>query len=308
MTDRCITIDCDYLGPEIACAYLRVSGDECAFVETNTAFAVPRLLAALAESGHKPEDVRWIIVTHVHLDHAGGAGVLAAACPNATVLAHPSAARHLRDPSKLIAGAEAVYGEARFAELYGEIRAIDASRVRELADGERFDFGAGSMCVHHTRGHANHHFVVEDPACATVFSGDTFGLAYPALQRGGPFAFPSTSPVGFHATEAHASVDRILALNSETICFTHFGSHGGRDTLQTMAEQLHEWIDFSEGLRVGLAGDAQRPGAYDEVHAALRAHMQTMAERHHLTLDAADWELLALDLDLNAQGIVAVAR
>src|SRR5262245_32932848 len=114
-----VTIDCDYIRPRFAAAYLRVAGDEAAFVETDTAHAAPKLLAALAEQGLSPEAVRWVIVTHVHLDHAGGAGAVMRACPNATLLAHPRAARHLVDPSKLTASAIQVYGDARFRDLYG---------------------------------------------------------------------------------------------------------------------------------------------------------------------------------------------
>src|SRR3954471_23425092 len=108
------TIDCDYIYPRFAAAYLRVAGDEAAFVETNTSHAAPKLLAALASRGMRPEQVRWVIVTHVHLDHAGGAGAIMRACPNATLLAHPRAARHIVDPSKLVASATKVYGAERF--------------------------------------------------------------------------------------------------------------------------------------------------------------------------------------------------
>ena len=94
-TPRLVTIDCDYVAPQLASAYLRVQGDEAAFVETNTALAVPKLLDALAREGLRPEQVRWVIVTHVHLDHAGGASALERACPNEKLLAHPRAARHL---------------------------------------------------------------------------------------------------------------------------------------------------------------------------------------------------------------------
>src|SRR5690349_3353939 len=156
------TLDCDLL-PQFTAVYLRVAGDECAFIETHTAHAQPKLLAALAERHLRPEQVRWIVVTHAHLDHAAGAGALMAACPNATLVAHPRAARHLIEPEKLIAGATAVYGEARFAELYGTIAPIPKQRVLALDDGATFSLGDATLRVHHTAGHANHHFVVADP-------------------------------------------------------------------------------------------------------------------------------------------------
>ncbi|HEY2510095.1 MAG TPA: MBL fold metallo-hydrolase, partial [Polyangiaceae bacterium] len=178
------TIDCDLI-PRFTAAYLRVAGDECAFVEAHTPHALPKLLGALEAQGRRPEEVRWIVVTHAHLDHASGASALLAQCPNAVLLAHPRAARHLIDPQKLVASATQVYGEARFAELYGRIDPIPADRVRALEDGARFPLGDATLTVHHTAGHAKHHFVVHDPALKTVYTGDTFGLVYPALQRGG---------------------------------------------------------------------------------------------------------------------------
>lgn len=297
------TIDCNYLGDHFAAAYLRVAGDEAAFVETNTTHAVPRLLAALEQHGVAREAVRWIVVTHVHLDHAGGAGALAATCPNATVLAHPRAARHLRDPSKLVASAEQVYGAARFAELYGAIPAIAAERVRELGDGESVPFGSGELRVHHTRGHAKHHFVVEDRAIDAVFTGDTFGLVYPALQRAGLFAFPSTSPTDFEADEARRSIDKVLALACSRALLTHFGEVHDQAGVAT---QLRAWLEVSEALVEHARGKG--PEVVDDLRASLHRTMAERAAAVGLTLDDDDWKMLALDLDLNAQGLYAAAQ
>ncbi len=292
-----VTIDCDYVGPEIACAYLRIEGDECAFIEANTSRATPRLLDALARAGKAPEDVRWIIVTHVHLDHAGGAASLMRACPNATLLAHPRAARHLIDPARIIAGATAVYGEARFRELYGEIQPIDAARVRSLDDGARVPFGAAELTFLHTRGHANHHFVVHDPAADTVFTGDAFGLVYPRLQRRGLLAFPSTSPTDFDADAALASIARIVGLGTSTVALTHFGVHR---EVRELADQVRAWLYLSARL-VEAGGHAA------ELEAELVGEMERVAEERGMPLDADDLRLLSLDLGLNAQGLAHAA-
>ena len=136
MTSRArVTIDCDLL-PRFTAAYLRIAGDECAFIEAHTSHALPKLLAALAAAGKKPEQVRYLVVTHAHLDHAAGASAVLAACPNATLVAHPRAAKNLVDPARLIAGATQVYGAERFAKLYGTIDPIPRERVKTLADGE----------------------------------------------------------------------------------------------------------------------------------------------------------------------------
>ena len=303
MAESLITIDCEYVQPDVACAYLRVSGDECAFIETNTAHAVPHLLAALAAQGRTPADVRYVIVTHVHLDHAGGASALMDACPHATLLAHPRAARHLIDPAKLVAGATAVYGAEQFAALYGTIRGIDAARVRALDDGAEVPFGAGVLRFHHTRGHANHHFVVHDPARDTVFTGDAFGLVYPRLQRAGLLAFPSTSPTDFDGPAAHAAVDRIVALGTGSVCLTHFGEQA---RVRDIADQLHTWLALSEQL---MAESRARPEAEREafIEARLTAAFDETAARTGLTLDADDRALVAFDRKLNAQGLAHAA-
>jgi len=303
MSESLITIDCQYVQPLLACAYLRVSGEECAFVETNTGYAVPKLLAALAAQGRAPGDVRYVIVTHVHLDHAGGASALMEALPNATLLAHPRAARHLIDPSKLVAGATAVYGAEAFAALYGTIRGVDASRVRALDDGAEVPFGGGVLRFLHTRGHANHHFVVHDPARDTVFTGDAFGLVYPQLQRAGLLAFPSTSPTDFDGPAAHAAVDRIVALGTAGACLTHFGE---QTRLRDIADQLHEWLTLSEKLmeEAKQRAPAEREGYLE---AKLTAAFDETAARLGLSLNDADRELVGFDRKLNAQGLAYAA-
>ena len=178
------TIDCHYLDrPEFAAAYLVADGDEAAFIDNNTNHALPRLLAALADTGLAPEQVRYLIITHVHLDHAGGTSALAGACPNATVLAHPRAFRHVTEPKKLVDSAKSVYGDDEFRRLYGEIQALPAERVRVMEDGERVSLGQRKLEFLHTRGHANHHFCIADSGSGSVFTGDAFGLIYPPCNR-----------------------------------------------------------------------------------------------------------------------------
>ncbi len=302
-TPRLVTIDCDYLGPGIACAYLRIQGDEAAFVETNTNLAVPKLLAALEREGLSPTQVRYIIVTHVHLDHAGGASLLAKACPDATVLAHPRAARHLIDPSKLVASARSVYGAEKFDALYGTIESIDAARVKQLDDGAEVAFGDTHFRFIHTRGHANHHFIVHDPARNSVFTGDTFGLSYPQLQRAKPFVFPSTSPTDFDTKAAHASIDIVRNLGVDKAALTHFGEISA---IEEAAEQLHAWIDVSASL-MAQANQGDPANAESLIRAGLISAMDAAAQRAGLPLNAADRALLELDVGLNAQGLAYAA-
>jgi glyoxylase-like metal-dependent hydrolase (beta-lactamase superfamily II) len=298
------TIDCDIL-PKFTAAYLRVAGDECAFIETHTSHAQPKLLAALAAAGKTPEQVRWIVVTHAHLDHAAGAGALLARCPNATLLAHPRAARHLVDPAKLVASATSVYGAERFARLYGKIEPIPQERVRALEDGERFDLGGAELRVFHTAGHAKHHFVVDDPVLRTVYTGDTFGLVYPALQRGIRFALATTSPTDFDPEEARRSIDIVLGLGEEAACLTHFDEV---KDIADVAAQVRGWVDRSEAwLDEGAKSDAPVAEMTKRIAAQLREAIDADARGRGLALGAADWDVLATDIDLNAQGIAFVA-
>jgi glyoxylase-like metal-dependent hydrolase (beta-lactamase superfamily II) len=304
-THDVITVDCEYLRPGLAAAYLRVAGDEAAFVETNTAHAAPKLLGALERRGLRPEQVRWIIVTHAHLDHAGGAGALMRACPNATLLAHPRAARHLIDPSKLVASATKVYGEDRFRELYGILEPVPAERVRSLDDGAQVSLGDASLRFLHVRGHANHHFVVHDPAIDAVFTGDAFGLVYPSLQRPGPFAFPSTSPTDFDPIEARRAIDRIMGLGARVALLTHFGEVRALDAV---AAQLRRWIDISEdALEDAVSADISGQSMERVISGTLWAAFERLADAAGLELTADDRALLELDVGLNAQGIAWVA-
>lgn len=296
---RIATVDCEYVKPRFAAAYLLVDpAGSAAFVDNGTAHSVPLLLQALRAEGLTPEQVEWLIVTHVHLDHAGGTTELARACPRARILAHPRAARHLIDPSRLVASARQVYGDQLFDRMYGRdsIAAIDAARVRAVDDGEAIAFGGGApLRFLHTRGHANHHFCIYEPESRSVFTGDSFGLAYPRFQSHGTFVFASTSPTDFDSAEALASVDKILATGATTAYPTHFGPLTG---LAEAAVQLRDWIRFSQ--RLLDEGDAAT------FEARLTAEMERRAKARGLVLSDEDRQCLAMDLRLNAQGLAYV--
>jgi glyoxylase-like metal-dependent hydrolase (beta-lactamase superfamily II) len=298
---RIVTIDCQYLFPQYAAAYLLVDGDHAAFIENNTAHSVPLLLQALKENGLQPEQVDAVIVTHVHLDHAGGTSQLMRACPKATLLAHPRAAKHLIDPTKLIASARKVYGDEVFDRLYGKIEPIDASRVRTVADEEVIPFGASGAGLRfmHTRGHANHHACIFDEATRSIFTGDSFGVAYPALQKDGLFILPSTSPTDFDYAEAVRSVDRIVASGAARAYLTHFGPIS---ELEPAAAQLKTHLAFSEDLlnratQSELADEELTDFYLKEIEAHFAEPLRKFGP-----------ELLKLDLEINAAGLAFVTQ
>jgi glyoxylase-like metal-dependent hydrolase (beta-lactamase superfamily II) len=213
--------------------------------------------------------------------------------------------RHLIDPSKLVASATHVYGEARFRELYGEVEPVPAERVRAVEDGETVPLGDATLRFLHVRGHANHHMIVHDPARDAVFTGDAFGLVYPALQRPGPFAFPSTSPTDFDPGEARAAVRRILELRARSAYLTHFGEVTAIDAV---AAQLVAWLDVSEVLLdEAVSGDRRGEALVRAVEAELRDRFEGFARDAGFTPTAQDFALVGLDLELNAQGIAWTA-
>jgi glyoxylase-like metal-dependent hydrolase (beta-lactamase superfamily II) len=196
-----------------------------AFVDTGCYLSVPLLLATLDAKNIKPENVDYIILTHIHLDHAGGAGDLMELCNNATLIAHSFGARHLIDPSKLEAGTIAVYGEEKFRQLYGKIRPIESKRVIEAPDGFSIDLNDRTLMFMDTPGHARHHFCVYDEYSQGIFTGDTFGVSYPQITtKQGRFIFATTTPVQFDPDALLVSIDRLISLNPQTMYLTHYGT------------------------------------------------------------------------------------
>jgi len=301
-----LLVDCFYSRPEFAGAYLLQEDQEGLFIENNTVHALGFLLEALSKRGLTPHQVKFLIVTHIHLDHAGGSSALMKACPNAVLLAHPKAAPHLVDPTKLVKSAKQVYGEKAFQELYGTIEPIDASRVRVMQDGEQLLWGSRKLTFIHTRGHANHHFCVFDSASEGVFTGDSFGLAYPALQKRGLFIFPSTSPTDFDPGLARQSIQKIRNLNPKHVYLTHYGAV---EKVHEAAQQLLMHLDRVEALleqAVGSSLKDEQLDAYCEKE--LQFYFSKELDLRGLGSDPFVWQLIQNDLKLNASGIAHVAR
>jgi glyoxylase-like metal-dependent hydrolase (beta-lactamase superfamily II) len=293
------TIDADRT-PRFTACYLRVAGDECAFIEAHTVHALPRLLASLEENARSVEDVRWIIVTHAHLDHAAGAGALLAACPNAMLVANARTVKHLVAPEKLVTGARAVYGDA-FDALFGEVRPVPEQRARVVEDGGSVDLGDAKLTFFATYGHAFHHSIVDDPAMDTVFTGDTFGLVYPALQESGRFALPSTSPTGFHAEEARRSIDRVISLGRRTVCPTHYD---GWTEVPQIGAQVRRFVDRA-GQWVDAASRTADPVGALEVRFA--SEWWKAIEEEAPRFGTKEKKLLELDVRINSQGLAHAA-
>jgi glyoxylase-like metal-dependent hydrolase (beta-lactamase superfamily II) len=216
------------------------------------------------------------------------------------VVVHPRGLRHLADPSKLIAGTIAVYGDEGYRTLYGEIFPIPEARLRAAQDGEQYLLGGRPLYTLHTPGHALHHYCLHDPEARAVFTGDTFGISYRETDTAnGPFLFPTTTPVQFDPAALHASVDRLLALQPEAMYLTHYS----RVTdVQRLGRDLHARIDgtvaLAQRLRApGPERTAQLEAAlFDYLCRELDAHGDTQSKERRL-------EILGGDVGLNVQGL-----
>ena len=293
------TIDTGYLRPRFDAAYLVVENGRGAFIDCGTNHSVPVLLAALAQAGLTPAEVDWLIATHAHLDHAGGAGTLMQHLPNARLVAHPRAAPHLIDPARLTAGAIGVYGEEVFAQHYGQLLPVPAQRVVVAEDGHVVDLAGRSLLCIDTPGHARHHLCVWDARSASWFTGDTFGLSYRELDSAnGPFILPAASPVQFEPEPLQASIARMLAQAPQAMYLTHFGRV---EDVPRLAAELHEQVDAMVSLAQACDGG---PDRHRELVAALSGYYLERAQAHGCALDdAAVLQLLEMDIELNAQGL-----
>ncbi|HEX8757672.1 MAG TPA: MBL fold metallo-hydrolase [Steroidobacteraceae bacterium] len=294
-------VDTEYVHPGHAAAHIVQHGGRAAFVDVGTNDSVPHLLAALDALGIARDAVDYLLLTHVHLDHAGGAGRLMRELPNAIAILHPRGAPHMIDPAKLIAGSRTVYGEERFRSLYGDIVPIAAGRVRTTRDGEKLSLGGRELEILHTPGHALHHQVFVDRAHACIFTGDTFGLSYRELDSPrGAFIIPTTTPTQFDPEQLIASVDRLLSYSPEAMYLMHFSRVTDVPRLgESLKGQIRELTRIAE----------QSADAADRA-AAIRAGMsrlwRELAVRHGCPLPPQRvLELLEGDLELNTQGLIA---
>jgi len=280
-------------------AYLLVHEGRAAFIDSGTNLAVPRLLASLQALGLERSAVDWVIPTHVHLDHAGGCGLLMQALPQAQLWVHPRGVRHMVDPTALWQGALAVYGQAEMERSYGELVPVPAHRVHATHDGMTLDLAGRTLYFADTPGHARHHHCVWDAQSRGWFTGDTFGLSYRELDtEQGAYIFPTSTPVQFDPPALHASIDRLLSHDPVCMYLTHYSRvaevprlgallKGQLDQMVALADQVRHAPDRHEALKRGML---------DIFSGRLQAHGTALTQ-------AQIGALLALDLELNAQGI-----
>lgn len=294
-------IDTELFRPGLACCYLIKEGNEAAFIDTGTSNSLPLLLQVLAEQGLCAEQVRWVMPTHVHLDHAGGAGALMQVLPNAELLVHERGAAHMIAPEKLQAGSMAVYGEQRYHDAFGTLAPVAEHRVRVVRDGDTVNLGDREFQFIDTPGHARHHYVVWDARSRGLFCGDSFGVSYPELNDGNQrFIFPPTTPVQFDPLAWHNTLERLAGFDADFVYLTHYGRH---NQVWEFAIGLHKQIDAYVELTERMAYRPEAgPGELAEM---LLQH--SLAELLRLNCPMPPESIRRLlhgDMELNAQGLM----
>lgn len=294
-----VAIDTEYTRPLLDASHLIIEDGRVAFVDTGPNEAVPLLLNALVQQNLDVADVDYVFLTHIHLDHAGGAGLLMQALPNARCVIHPRGAPHMVDPAKLIAGAEAVYGKEGVQEMFGEIRSIDAERIVVPNDEERIELGGRPLQILYTEGHARHHYCLNDAQSKGVFTGDSFGISYRELDTAaGEFIFPTSTPVQFDPAEAHKSIDRIMACEPTQLYLTHYSRVRN---VNRLAADMHKGIDDYVAMAIRHADDSNRSEA---LNTSMFKYLSGRLAQHGFDGDRnAMWSVLQFDVTLNTQGL-----
>ncbi len=303
LNDDIICIDTEQQRPGLAASYLIGHAGRYAFIDTGTSLSAPSLLQVLDDQGIGRGQVDYVMPTHVHLDHAGGAGALMQALPNARLVIHPRGARHMINPTQLIAGATAVYGSEGVRRMYGEIVPVPEVRVvvAEVGEGREvtFDLGGRSLRLIDVPGHARHHYAIWDALSRGWFTGDSFGVSYREFDWDGRhYLIPTTTPVQFDPQAWLQTLKRLLAESPQYMYLTHYGRIGN---VEAMAQALRD----SLGAYQRIAHEqADTPDRHTRLTAALmRYHLDELSHLDHPMPEIRARQLLAFDTELNAQGL-----
>ena len=280
--------------PDFNAVYV-LEGDEPALVETGPGADLPLVLEALEALGIGPEDLAHVVVTHIHLDHAGGAGSLAERFPGATIWAHDRGAPHLADPARLVASTARTYGDERMRAFFGETVPVPAGRLRSVQDADTISLGNRALEVVHTPGHASHHVALHDTRSGALFTGEAIGSFLPW----GPAFRPALPPPEVDVEAAVASIDRMRRRRPSALLTSHFGpAPDVGEAFDAATDRIHAWSDT---VRATLTRDAE--AEVDEVARALRDLAEDEFERETgRAIDLARYDAIG-SIRMNATGL-----
>ena len=292
--------DANYFRKNFAAIHFVNQNNKVLIIDTATNHSAKRFLKTLQNMSISPESVEWIVLTHVHLDHAGGAGLLMKMCPNAQLAVHPRGVRHMVNPEKLWASVISVYGEKEAENQYGQLIPVDENRVVAVGEGEVIRFQNRRLQIFDAPGHANHHIVIFDEKSKSFFTGDAFGIAYPELtNENGEFIFISSTPTQFEPVKFDATIKKILEQKPKSCFLTHFSKitnieKNGYELLK----QIDEYVTITQQVRNNHENQQER------IRVELFELLYKKAKKVNLNISKHEFgNLLSLDLSLNAQGL-----
>ncbi|GAE25006.1 beta-lactamase related protein [Halalkalibacter wakoensis JCM 9140] len=274
--------------------------EEITLIESGPSPSVPNVLKGLQKLHIAFSDIKYVVVTHIHLDHAGGAGLLLSYLPNARLVVHPRGAKHLINPARLIEGSKAVYGSEQFPQLFDPVVPVSKERIIIKEDMDTLCIGLDStLTFYHTPGHAAHHFSIYDKKSKGIFTGDTLGVYYSELEKENcHFVLPSTSPSQFNPRDLLKSIERIERLDIDFIYFGHFQASNKPDFV---FQQLRQWLP-----RFLLAGRAiyKEDKAVEKLQDHLLVLVQKELDRQGISRNHNVYKQIHLDLYLCSLGII----
>lgn len=276
-----------------------IDEQELTIIETGPSPSVKHVKRGIESLGFSLDQVKYIIVTHIHLDHAGGAGLLLKDCPNARVVVHPKGVRHLSEPDRLIAGAKAVYGD-KFEKLFNPIIPIPHERM--IIKNDEGILKIGPTCIlkfFDTPGHANHHFSIYDPISNGMFTGDTVGVRYEQLiSNDVTFFLPSTSPNQFNPVAMQKAIEFFVQMDLQYIYYGHFGM---TNTPKEALSQVSMWLNIFIAEAEAVYAEAK---GYEELTRRLEKLVKEHLRDQGISEDHDVFRLIKLDLEVSSMGMM----